>query len=72
MTSLSRPLSFSPLQVLSSHMVQRQGRNPSGNAPPPLAECLVGDDTGVVIFTARNDQGDSTAMYSCDVYTIDC
>lgn len=44
------------VKVLSSHAVQRQGRNPSGNAPPPLAECLVGDDTGVVIFTARNDQ----------------
>ncbi|CAN1310961.1 hypothetical protein LINPERPRIM_LOCUS28257 [Linum perenne] len=22
-----------------------------------IAECLVGDETGIIIFTARNDQG---------------
>jgi replication factor A1 len=24
---------------------------------PRIAECLVGDETGVIVFTARNDQG---------------
>lgn len=26
-------------------------------APARIAECLVGDETGTIIFTARNDQG---------------
>ena len=30
---------------------------PPGNKPQRIAECVVGDDTGVVLFTARNDQG---------------
>jgi len=25
---------------------------------PRIAECLVGDETGAIVFTARNDQGD--------------
>nr|XP_016483668.1 PREDICTED: uncharacterized protein At4g28440-like [Nicotiana tabacum] len=29
--------------------------NPRG--PARLAECLVGDDTGSILFTARNEQG---------------
>lgn len=28
---------------------------PFGN--PRIAECLIGDDTGCILFTARNDQG---------------
>ncbi|CAI9761766.1 unnamed protein product [Fraxinus pennsylvanica] len=31
---------------------------PRGRAQGRLAECLVGDDTGIIIFTARNDQVD--------------
>lgn len=30
-----------------------------------LAECLVGDDTGIIIFTARNDQGNFCFCNSC-------
>ncbi|KAG8045488.1 hypothetical protein GUJ93_ZPchr0008g13471 [Zizania palustris] len=26
--------------------------------PPRIAECLVGDETGVIVFTARNEQVD--------------
>ena len=25
--------------------------------PPRIAECVVGDETGTIIFTARNEQG---------------
>ena len=28
---------------------------------PRIAECLVGDETGAIVFTARNDQGDRLA-----------
>lgn len=28
-----------------------------------LAECLVGDETGMIIFTARNDQGIEFSIY---------
>jgi hypothetical protein len=28
---------------------------------PRIAECVVGDETGSIIFTARNEQGDSVA-----------
>lgn len=30
-------------------------------APPRISECLVGDDTGSILFTARNEQG----IYIC-------
>ncbi|KAK9861585.1 hypothetical protein WJX84_009263 [Apatococcus fuscideae] len=44
------------VKVLSSHVVvTRPGRNPSANATT-ITESLVGDESGVVIFTARNDQ----------------
>nr|XP_043623760.1 uncharacterized protein At4g28440-like [Erigeron canadensis] len=40
------------VKVLSSEMVMQKGRNVR------IAECLVGDDTGTILFTARNDQVD--------------
>lgn len=30
-----------------------------------LAECLVGDETGIIIFTTRNDQGNYVLTNSC-------
>lgn len=30
---------------------------PASSRAPRIAECLVGDDTGAIVFTARNDQG---------------
>jgi hypothetical protein len=39
-----------------------------------IAECLVGDETGLIIFTARNDQGffffESANSYSSSVWLI--
>ncbi|XAR65064.1 hypothetical protein NMG60_11009027 [Bertholletia excelsa] len=47
------------VKVVSSKMIMPKGR---GDAPQGrqmrLAECLVGDETGIIIFTARNDQVD--------------
>ncbi|CAH9079815.1 unnamed protein product [Cuscuta europaea] len=39
------------------------------SAPPArIAECLVGDETGTIIFTARNDQGGYVYSHvSCDI-----
>jgi replication factor A1 len=30
---------------------------PASSRAPRIAECLVGDDTGAIVFTARNEQG---------------
>uniref|UniRef100_A0A452XHP8 Single-stranded DNA binding protein Ssb-like OB fold domain-containing protein n=1 Tax=Aegilops tauschii subsp. strangulata TaxID=200361 RepID=A0A452XHP8_AEGTS len=46
------------LRVLSAKPVvlhRPQGGRAGGNMR--IAECIVGDDTGVVVFTARNEQG---------------
>ncbi|KAM7269189.1 hypothetical protein ACFE04_024686 [Oxalis oulophora] len=45
------------VKVLSTKNVVQRGRNdgPQGRQMR-LAECLVGDETGIIIFTARNDQ----------------
>ncbi|KAK7327846.1 hypothetical protein VNO77_21939 [Canavalia gladiata] len=46
--------------VLSSNTVLQKGRPSSSNnlRPTLIAECLIGDDTGTIIFTARNEQVD--------------
>jgi hypothetical protein len=38
-------------------VVQRSRPNPANARQVRIAECLVGDQTGVIVFTARNDQG---------------
>ncbi|KAK8629364.1 hypothetical protein V6N13_078206 [Hibiscus sabdariffa] len=44
-------------RVLSSSMVIQKGRPASQNLRQTrIAECLVGDETGTILFTARNDQ----------------
>ncbi|KAB2029486.1 hypothetical protein CXB51_012202 [Gossypium anomalum] len=46
-------------KVLSSNMVLQKGRAASRNLRQTrIAECLVGDETGTVLFTARNEQVD--------------
>ena len=47
------------VKVVSSKMVLQKGR-PDGPQVRQMriAECLVGDETGMIIFTARNDQVD--------------
>ena len=42
-------------QVLETKLVLNRPRGPKG--PLRVAECLVGDESGVIIFTAKNEQG---------------
>ncbi|KAM0944566.1 putative nucleic acid-binding protein [Dioscorea sansibarensis] len=44
------------VKVLSSKAVSQHSRQAPRQAR--IAECLVGDETGTIIFTARNDQVD--------------
>ncbi|KAJ8438263.1 hypothetical protein Cgig2_030628 [Carnegiea gigantea] len=47
------------VKVLSSTTVLKRGRSVSQNLRNTrIAECVIGDETGTIIFTARNDQGD--------------
>ncbi|AEE28603.1 unnamed protein product [Arabidopsis thaliana] len=49
------------VKVVNTKMVmQRGGGRPMGpqSRQMRIAECLVGDETGIIIFTARNDQVD--------------
>jgi hypothetical protein len=44
--------------VLSSNTVLAKGRSVSHHLRQTrIAECVVGDDTGTIVFTARNEQG---------------
>ncbi|GAV64014.1 hypothetical protein CFOL_v3_07532, partial [Cephalotus follicularis] len=46
-------------KVLSSNTVLQKGQSVSQHLRKTrISECLVGDDTGTIIFTARNDQVD--------------
>ncbi|XP_008811907.1 uncharacterized protein At4g28440-like [Phoenix dactylifera] len=46
-------------KVLSSKTVLNKGRAASANLRPTrIAECLIGDETGIIVFTARNEQVD--------------
>ncbi|PIA62024.1 hypothetical protein AQUCO_00200187v1 [Aquilegia coerulea] len=47
------------VKVVNSKMVLAKGR-PDGPQMRQMriAECLVGDETGIIVFTARNDQVD--------------
>lgn len=55
------------VKVISSNAVVNKGGTARPTAPlnprprPRIAECLVGDETGTIIFTARNEQG----VYNC-------
>jgi replication factor A1 len=53
------------VKVVSANPVPgrvRPGAPTSSSARMPrIAECVVGDETGSIIFTARNEQGDSLA-----------
>ncbi|XP_017980013.1 PREDICTED: uncharacterized protein At4g28440 [Theobroma cacao] len=47
------------VKVLSSNVVLQKGRSVSQHLRQTrIAECLIGDETGSIIFTARNDQVD--------------
>ncbi|KAK8968030.1 hypothetical protein KSP40_PGU006590 [Platanthera guangdongensis] len=47
------------VKVVSSNTVLQKGRAASAHLrQTKIAECLVGDETGAIIFTARNEQVD--------------
>ncbi|CAO2828821.1 unnamed protein product [Amaranthus hypochondriacus] len=47
------------VKVVDSKLVMQRGRNDGPQVRQmKIAECLVGDETGMIIFTARNDQVD--------------
>lgn len=45
------------VKVVNSKAIMTRGRSGTQGRNMRLAECLVGDETGIVVFTARNDQG---------------
>lgn len=46
------------VKVLESKTVLQKGRSVSQHLRQTrIAECLVGDETGTIVFTARNEQG---------------
>lgn len=45
------------VKVLSAQLVLEKGRPDAPIRQMRIAECLVGDETGTILFTARNDQG---------------
>ncbi|XP_076935082.1 uncharacterized protein At4g28440-like [Bidens hawaiensis] len=47
------------VKVVSSKAITTRGHNGNQGRNMRLAECLVGDETGIVVFTARNDQVDA-------------
>ncbi|XP_024979358.1 uncharacterized protein At4g28440-like [Cynara cardunculus var. scolymus] len=54
------------VKVLSSEIVLQKGRAASPNLRNVrISECLVGDETGTILFTARNDQVDLMKPGTC-------
>lgn len=52
-------------KVLTSNTVLQKGRAASHRLRNTrIAECLIGDETGTILFTARNEQGLLTSPYS--------
>lgn len=50
-------------QVMEAKIVvDRPTRGPKGQ-PLKVAECIVGDETGCIVFTARNEQGEARTVH---------
>ena len=45
------------VQVVDAKTVVDRPGGRSGSSPSRVAECLVGDETGVIVFSAKNEQG---------------
>lgn len=73
------------VKVVRSNTVLQKGRAASAHLRQTrIAECLIGDETGAIVFTARNEQGllfFSTFFFLCmtfffllhyDVYRLIC
>lgn len=53
------------VKVLESKVVLQKGRSVSPHLRNTrVAECLVGDETATILFTARNDQGIAFAHFT--------
>lgn len=56
------------VKVVSTKVVTQRGQGRQMR----LVECLVGDETGMIIFTARNDQGMVYTLYfvadTCEIF----
>eukprot|EP01018_Ginkgo_biloba_P036505 Gb_15472 [translate_table: standard] len=46
------------VKVISAKLVLQKGRPDGQVRQMRIAECLIGDDTGIIVFTARNEQVD--------------
>lgn len=53
------------VKVISAKTVLNKGRSASSLNPRPtrIAECVIGDETGTIIFTARNEQSNILSLY---------
>lgn len=64
--------------VNSNTVLNKKPRNPTFRGPQNqntrIAECLVGDETGTILFTARNEQGLNISWLStlCLSFTDKC
>lgn len=53
-------------KVISSNSVLQKGRSVSQHLRQTrISECLIGDETGTILFTARNDQGMNLRFCIC-------
>jgi len=60
------------VKVLTAKTVLQKGRAASANLrQTKIAECLVGDETGTIIFAARNEQGNVSDL-DLDLSSFSC
>lgn len=60
------------VKVVSSKTVLQKGRPDRPQVRQmQIAECLVGDETGTVVFTARNEQGIMALIYGVNFLFYD-
>lgn len=62
------------VKVVSTKMVMQRGGGGRPSGPQArqmrIAECLVGDETGIIIFTARNDQGENICFCDFTLHSV--
>lgn len=58
------------VQVVDAKTVVDRPGGRSGSSPSKVAECLVGDETGVIVFSAKNDQGQDLQKICCSLYAL--
>lgn len=56
------------VQVVDAKTVVDRPGGRSGSSPARVAECLVGDETGVIVFSAKNEQGQNRQKVCCSLY----